>query len=178
MLYPLSWRDCPFVWEQDGPGIPAMAQVGSSAMHARRWQLNDRLYGAAHIQHDYVPGTPVFDHIHYFTDGVSLLPVRWRWRLWHAKGHDQAAFDFDGAPTTVEVDSVPGGKYRHMIPETGAITIPGLEPDSFVLGVIDRITNGATDNADKVFAWCSDIHHQITIAGTTNRQPPFYTESP
>ncbi len=22
MHYPLSWRDCPFVWEQDGPGSP------------------------------------------------------------------------------------------------------------------------------------------------------------
>lgn len=175
MLYPLSWRDCPFVWEQDGPGIPAMVQVGSSAMKLRRWQIGDRMYGSAHVQHDYVPGSQVYTHIHWIADGVSLLPVRWRWRFWHAKGHDQQAFDFDGPPTTIEAEQVSGGKYQHMITESVGFTIPGLEPDSFVVGVIDRITNGGTDNADKIFAWCSDMHHPVTVVGTAERKPPFYT---
>lgn len=174
-VYVNSWRDCPFVLDQDAPNVPAMALVSAlSGYHERRWQIGDRMFGRAHIQHDYVPGTAIYLHMHWLSTGVSLLPVAWEWAIWHAKGHNQAAFDLDTPGTVIAAQEVSGGRYQHMITESAPITIAGLEPDSYVLARIRRIANGGTDNADPIFAWHSDIHHEVSVQGTKNRAPPFY----
>lgn len=174
-VYVLAWTDLIFDWEQDSPNVPALGPCGAGGWHARKWGVGDRMFGSAHIDHRYAPGTQVHLHMHWTSDGADVTnPVRWRWTIWGAKGHDQAAFSLGSAGAVFEAEQVSGGKFRHMITETVAVTIAGLEPDFYLLAKIERIANGGTESANGIFAWRSDIHHQVDVQGSKNRQPPFY----
>lgn len=140
------------------------------------FQLNDHLWVAWHVQHDYVAGSDVFFHVHWLSDGADVThAVAWQFTYFHAKGHNQAAFALGGAGTVVTASQVSGGQYRHMITETAAVTISGLEPDSVIQCEVKRVANGGVDSADNIFGFQSDLHYEADVIGTPNRTPPFYT---
>ncbi len=159
-----------------GPSIPVLTAVGSGVIRHPAWAINDQLWTDWHIQHDYAIGTDVLMHMHWHTGGTSILDVTWEFTFYHAQGNNQANFAFAGAGTVVTASQAAHGTaFRHMITETAAITIPGLEPDSMLCTRIRRITNGGVDNADTVFGFQADLHYQANSIGTKNRVPNFYT---
>ena len=158
-----------------GPSIPVLTAVGSGVIRHPAWAINDQLWTDWHIQHDYTPGTDVHMHMHWHTSGTSTAIVTWEFTFYHAKGNNQGNFDFDGAGTVITCqEAAHGTAYRHMITETAAITVAGLEPDSMLCTRIRRITNGGVDNADTIFGFQADLHYQATSIGTKNRFVPFY----
>jgi len=50
-----------------------------------------------------------------------------------------------------------------------------LEVDSIVMARMTRVTNGAIDNADAIFALMSDVHYRSNGSPTRNKAPNFYT---
>jgi hypothetical protein len=173
-----EWRDLitPLRTPTSGPSIPVLTAVGSGVIRHPVWAINDQLWTDWHIQHDYALGTDVLMHMHWYTSGTSVAVVRWEFTFYHAKGNNQANFDFGGAGVVVtSQEAAHGTAYRHMITEAGPITITGLEPDSMLCTRIRRVTNGGVDNADTVFGFQADLHYQATSIGTKNRFAPFYT---
>lgn len=173
-----EWRDLIIALRTpvSGPSIPVLTAVGSGVIRHPAWAINDQLWTDWHIQHDYAPGTDVFMHMHWHTSGTSTAIVKWEFTFYHAKGNNQGNFAFAGAGTVATCqEAAHGTAFRHMITETAAITVSGLEPDSILATRIRRVTNGGTDNADTIFGFQTDLHYQALSIGTKNRTPNFYT---
>lgn len=172
------WRDLvmPLIPPNAGGTIPTVTQIGTSGISMPLWQINDQMWVAWHMQHDYALSTPVYFHVHWLVDGVSTNTVKWEFNYYHAKGHNQAAFPLGGAGTIITAEQAASGTaFKHMITETSGVTITALEPDSVILARIRRITNGGTDNPNNVFGFMTDLHYQANTPGTKNRSPNFYT---
>src|SRR5512147_3014592 len=97
------WRDLlvPLVPPASGLSIPTVTQIGGSVISMPLWAINDQMWVAWHVQHDYVLGTDVYFHVHWLADGTNAQTVKWQFSYFHAKGHDQAAFGLGGAATVI-----------------------------------------------------------------------------
>lgn len=159
-----------------GGSNPVLSQVGTSAFWADKFAVNNETWFAYHILHDTVPGSAIYPHVHWLSDGVSVATVRWEFQIVVAKGHQQGAFNIL-APTTITVTQAPTGvAYTHMIAE---IPAPGfssadIEVDSIVWIRVRRVTNGGVDNANGIFMLLSDLHYQSNGSPTKNKSPNFY----
>jgi hypothetical protein len=129
------------------------------------------------MPHDYVPGTDIYFHAHWSnaTASPSTNPVVWAFEYIAAKGFNQAAFPASSTVTVQQNGS--GTQYQHMIAETAAVTISGLEVDSLVMVRIfrDPATYVADTNPNDVFLLQADIHYQSTNVATKQKSPDFYT---
>ena len=82
---------------------------------------------------------------------------------------------FPTTATTVTVEQTQSTTaYQHMIAESAAVTIPGLEVDGLVILKVTRIAPAGTDVSGDVFVPCVDIHYQSTNMATKNKAPSFY----
>lgn len=157
-----------------GANNPPWTQIGSSALYAFNFELNDECWMCYHVPHDYVPGTDVNLHVHWLPDGTNANSVKWQWDYVYARGYDQQAFNI-ASPTTITVEtSSPEAQYQHMISESTNQTISNMEVDGLIYTRIKRITNGGTDNTDNIFVLTADLHYQSTGIPTVNRNYPFY----
>ena len=169
------WHDITSEVKARGVGAtdPAWAQIGATAFYAYDFAINDQVWMAFHIPHDYVKGTDIYIHAHWLPDGTNAQPVKWQFIYSYAHGHNQAAYNLTG--TTVSATQAVGGtQYQHYVTETAAITIAGMEPDGILMVNVKRVTNGATENTDEIFLMTCDIHYQSSDTGTKNRAPNFY----
>lgn len=127
-----------------------------------------------HIRHDIKPGSLVYPHVHWSTNGTNTAVVKWELTYSFAKGHNQEAFP---ASTSVYVQNAGlGTAWSHMVSEvgetTGAFTAP--EVDSLVMMRLKRVTNGGTENTDRCYGLTVDLHYQKDRLGTPQRAPNFY----
>lgn len=156
-----------------GATDPAWTQIGSSPFSAYAFAVDDVAWINYHVPHDYVPGTDIYIHTHWIPSGTDTNPVKWEWTYMYADGHNQANFNVTGTSVTAE-ESPPGTAYRHMVTESSAITISGMEVDGIISVRLKRLTNGATENTDTIFVLTADIHYQSSGLPTPNRAPNFY----
>ena len=49
-----------------------------------------------------------------------------------------------------------------------------VEPDELILVTLRRVTNGGTNNTDKVYALTVDFHYEADREVTPNKAPNFY----
>lgn len=166
---------------------PTFTQIGSTSFRFYRFALNKGVWFNFHIPHDYVPGTAIHFHVHWFVDD-SASPasgaVTWQWTYAYAKGFDQEAFDFSLANSplttanTVTATQNTGVPFQHMVAETAGITIPGLtEPDGIICTYLQRVSNGTSplnELSSNPFMITSDVHYQSTNIGTNQKAPGFY----
>ena len=112
--------------------------------------------------------------------GTDANSVKWQFDWTYSKGFDQGAFDVAaGNVTTAEEAVSTPTAYQHMVTESPAVTITGLdEPDGIIYCNITRVTNGATDNADSIWMLTSDVHYRSTNSATLgkNPNPGFYVK--
>lgn len=154
---------------------PSYESFGPSGLRRElAFQVGDYAFSRAmHVTHDIKVGGKALVHVHWSTSGTSLEPVRWEFQISRAIGHNQAYFS---AETSLFVQqSSNGGAWRHMIAE---VTLPEAltltEPDELLLVTLRRVSNGATDNPDNVFALLVDFHYEADRDTTPNRAPGFY----
>lgn len=152
---------------------PDWSQIDATPFYGYKFAIGDKVFMMFHIPHDYVPGTDIYLHTHWIPNGTDTNSVKWQYTYSFAKGHNQAAFNLTGTTVTAE-QAGPGTQYQHMVTETSAITISGLEVDGLLTVVVERITNGGTDNTDDIFMFTSDVHYQSSGLPTANRAPNFY----
>ncbi len=131
---------------------------------------------AFHVNHDVKVGGKAYLHVHWSTDGTDTNSVKWELQVSRALGHDQA---FYGAATSYFVEAQPNqvssGAWRHYISEVSdedALTL--TEPDEVILVTLRRVSNGATDNTDKVYGLTVDFHYEADRSATLNKAPDFY----
>lgn len=172
---PNGWRD---LVGQIGPGTGAsMLQVGGSDFQAFQFDIGEFFFNFYHINHDYKLGSPIYLHVHWLTDGTSVEPVGWKFQYVYAKGHNQQNYDFgSGGGTEVTLlDTPQGTPFRHLLTEmVTPISNSDFEPDGILWVKITRVTNGAIDNTDQVFALTADCHYQTDSIASKNRKPNFY----
>jgi hypothetical protein len=159
-----------------GAGNPTFATI-TGAFSGFKFALNDAVWATYHIGHDFKPSSGIYFHVHWLPDGTNVNSVKWQWTYAIAKGHDQSAFPL-GSPTVVTAEQTihnPAAAYRHYITEISSpVTSSELEPDTLIMVQLKRITNGATDNTDNIFALFADVHYQSDRVATLNRAPNFY----
>ena len=174
--HPVIWKDylAPLNSGKANPSAsPAWSAFGPTGTSSQwNFDIGDSLQLAFHINHDIKPGSLMYLHVHWTTNGTQTNTAKWRLSYTCAKGHDQANFPAD---TVLDLTQAAAGTaWRHMITEdTTGITAP--EVDSLMIVRIERITNGGTDLTDQVFGLFVDIHYQADTIGTINKAPDFYT---
>jgi len=148
-------------------------------------------YNEFHIQHDYLPGSDIYIHIHWSqivvdSGGTAGAPgtAEWFFEVSYAKGHQQAAFI---APITTSVTQAASGtQYMHNIaevqlsaasPSAAQLDSDDIEVDGLVL--VRTYRNGGTGNDtlnQNPFVHYVDLHYQASLQhfGTKNKAPDFY----
>lgn len=174
-----GWRDILGQVRQRGVGAndPSWSPIGGSVFSGWQFGLSDEIWVEYHIPHDYVPDTDIHFHAHWLSDGTDTTnTVKWEWSYIYADGFGQEAF-VPGTPTTVTAEQVSAGQYYHMVTETAAVTIAGIQVDGMIYVRCRRITNGATDNANGIYLLTTDVHYQSNNMATKNKapSPDFYT---
>jgi len=151
---------------RDGLYLPAFVGTGV---------LVKDVYTSIHIEHDYLPGTKLYPHIHW--SHIIAVPsgdVKWTIEYSVAKGHSVGAYP---ASTTISKVQTAGAQYTHHIAEVSdddAIPSDNVEPDSVV---IMRISRDPADVADtfenNAYLIAVDIHYQSKILYTNEKVSPF-----
>jgi hypothetical protein len=128
---------------------------------------------AFHINHDIKINGKAYIHVHWSSDGADVAPVKWEFQVSRALGHQQAYFTSESSMFVQQ--AAYGGAWRHMVAEVSigdALTL--TEPDELILVTLRRVTNGAVDNTDQIFALTVDIHYESDRDTTPNKSPNFY----
>ena len=156
-----------------GSGRPSFLQIGSTGVYAWSFTIGDDQFYVWHLPHDYVPDTDIYFHVHWFGSQTAGGFARWQFDYMYASGYNTDAY---GSATTVYVQEQQSTTaWQHMISETTAVTIAGLEVDGVIIARVDRIAAvGETDVSGDVFAPIVDIHYQSTNLATPNKVPNFY----
>ena len=125
-----------------------------------------------HIQHDYVPGSLVYPHIHWQNNGVNTGVVRWGVEFSVAKGHGQEAFN---GTTTVYLEQAADGTHQVTEFSDAQAFNTSIEPDSVVCVRVFRDGAHANDTcSDSVFGLFVDLHYMAYRLATPNKAPSFY----
>jgi len=146
-----------------------------------QFSVDDHVFGAYHLPHDYVPNSNIFVHVHWSTNAVSSntsgLPT-FEIEATHSKGFGQMQFSNN---VTVTVSNTYINSYTHMVSEvqlsapSGAgslLVTEDLQTDGLILIRTKLLTNTMSVNP---FVHHVDIHYQTTNVGTKNKSPNFYT---
>lgn len=160
---------------------PTTQNFGPDAVPLRRelaFDVNDYVYlQPFHVNHDIVPNNcQAFLHVHWSTNGTNTQPVRWEFLVSRALGHNQANF---GPLQSIIVTGTPHGTaWRHYVTEVTDLddVLILTEPDELINVTLRRITNGGTNNTDRVFGLTVDLHYQTDRRATPQKAPNFYAE--
>jgi hypothetical protein len=151
---------------RDGLYLPAFTGVGIQANY---------VYCAIHIQHDYMPGTPLYPHVHW--SHINAAPsgdVKWNFEYSVSKGHSVGTF---GASTTVSKVQTAAAQYTHHIAEVAdgdVIPATNVEADSVVLIRLFRDpSDGADTFADDAYLVAIDLHYKSQMCLTNEKASPF-----
>lgn len=151
---------------QGAPGGPTV--VNSGPYKAYTFVAGDSINVAFHIPHNIKPGSKMYPHIHWTTNGTNTGAQVWRVHHQIAKGHNQEAFP---TATTIDLPSAAasGIAWQHMITEcTDEQAIDAPEPDTLMLMSIELETKGSSDT---VFGLYADLHFEIDRFGTPRKNP-------
>ena len=168
------WRDLTtdIVSKGSGTGAPTWTTGVNGSFGAYAFAINDNVDMCFHMDHDYHPGSSIYFHTHWTSNGTNTSTVVWQFTYTIAKGHNQSVFATGTTITATQAGQ--GTAWRHMVTETAAVSSTELEPDTIIWVNVKRITNGGTDNTDTIYLLTSDIHYQASYLGTKNKVPNFY----
>lgn len=144
-------------------------------------------YFTYHIDHDHVPSSDIFLHVHWSHIGAFVTggTITIEYEISYAKGFNQAAFGASVGTTYAGVASTT--QYQHIIsevqisaasPDANQIDSDDLEPDGIIECRIKITSNDITVSEGGVpnpFIHEADIHYQSTGMGTKQKAPDFYT---
>lgn len=174
-----GWRDLIGDISVRGTGAsdPTYALYGATTLRGFSFSATvlQEVFIVYHVPHDWVPGTDIFFHAHW--SNAAAVPntgnVKWSFDYTFAKGFNQQAFP---AVTKVSVvQASPATRLQHMVAETAAVNIQGMEVDGLILVRAYRDAADVQDTCtDAVFLHTADIHYQSTNMATLNKAPSFY----
>lgn len=169
-----------------GPTDPSWATY-RGGIKAFQFTVNDEVWLAFHLPHDYVPGSDIHIHAHWSHIATTVTggSVTWGFEVTYSKGHNQAAF---AAPiTTTITQNASTTQYQHMIaevqlsavlPSAAQIDSDSIEVDGMILVRAYLSANNLTvsgGGTPEPFLHLVDIHYQSTGIGTKNKAPNFWS---
>ncbi len=183
-----GWRDLKGKVTQRNVGVskPTHA-VYRGGLYQYQFAAGKEEYFTYHIDHDHVPDSDIFLHIHWSHIGalVNGGTITIEYEISYAKGFNQGAFGVPVSTTFIGTASVV--QYQHIISEIqiSAVSPDGnqldsndLEPDGIIEARVKITSNDITVSGGGVpdpFIHEADIHYQSTNIGTKQKAPDFYT---
>ena len=170
-----GWRD--MTADLSGRGQGATAPTWASyrdGLSAQQFAKGDEVSVVFHPNHDIIPGTLYYPHIHWSTNSTtSSGVVVWCIELTQAEGFDTAAFP---ATSTIEMTYTftANKQYQHFITECSdaqAFTMPDV--DSLILMRVYRKNDAADTFAGNVFGHTVDLHYRSGKLFTKGKRPNF-----
>ena len=181
-----GWRDLKGKVTQRNTG-------GSKPTHATyrgglkqyQFAVGKEEYFTYHIDHDHLPDSDVFLHVHWshINGSVTGGSITLEYELAYAKGFNQGAFGVPVSSTYLGVASAV--QYQHIISEiqvsaaapnaASEIDSNDLEPDGIIEARVKILYNNMTGATPDPFIHEADIHYQSTSMGTKQKAPDFYT---
>lgn len=175
-----------------GAGTPATnANFGPTSISQQPvFNRGDSAVCRFHITHRIKPGSLVYPHVHWSTDGSNATAgvsdiVEWEidWQL--AKGHQQEEFtDQTQIVLTQSVynpnsggPTAPNAWHHYIVEASDLQAFEAPEVDSLI---IMRIRRGSTSDTytnagnGHVFGLYVDLHYQLDRIGTPQKAPDFY----
>lgn len=128
-----------------------------------------------HIDHDYLPNSGMFFHIHWSPSSNAIGTVRWGIEFTKAKGHSQEAF---GSTQIIYIEEAVNGQQDiHFVSEYTELFQGGdLEPDTIIKARVFRDGTHPNDTySDKVWGFMCDLHYQADRETTPQKAPNFYS---
>jgi len=182
------WEDmlAPLSNSQPRGTAPTLSVFGATSITQQyEFSRGDGVQVGFHVPHDVKPGSKMYPHVHWSTDGTAATSgvsdvVEWVIDYEYAKGHQQESFGNAGQIILTQsvYNSVTGSgpsptAWHHYITEASdaqALTMP--EVDSLILMKISRGSSSDTYtnlNGGHVFALFVDIHYQKDRLGTPGK---------
>ncbi len=183
-----GWRDLKGKVVQRNTGVskPTHA-LYRDTLRQYQFAAGKEEYFTYHIDHDHVPDSDIFLHVHWshIGDDVSGGTVTFEYEISYAKGFNQTAFSapvsttFPGTASTAQYQHITTEvQISAVSPDGNQIDSNDLEPDGIIETRIKVTSNDITVNAGGVpdpFIHEVDIHYQSTGMGTKQKAPDFYT---
>lgn len=173
-----GWRDITgdIVVRGIGANDPTFATLvgGIRAFSFSATTMNE-CFATWHVPHDMVPGSQLHFHTHFANPAAAPNTgnILWKFEYSFAKGFNQAAFS--STVTVPVLIAGSGTQLQHMIAETPALTLSGLEVDSLILCRVYRDAADPLDTCtDAVSLLTTDVHYQSTNMSTKGKAAPFY----
>ena len=178
-----GWHDllsATTVDRDNASSMPTFA-VFRGAIKKYQFDVNDESFHNFHLPHDYLPGSPLYIHVHWTHNSGAVVGghVDWTFEVTYAKGYSQQTFPITKS-LTVRQNAVLT-PYTHQIAET-QLSIAGgsatqldsneLETDGLIL-VRTSLTANTTGAAP--FMMFCDLHYQSTNLPTLNRNFNFWS---
>lgn len=177
-----------------GATKPTLA-VHNSPVRAWQFSNGNEAYLSYHFDHDYVPGTDIFIHVHWSQNSTTATggTLDFKYFAEYAKAHNQVSGStFTMTPITATFSSIDindGGsglnqRQQHLteVIISGASATAALfdrddfEPDGVIELTFEMDANNLTNSGSVLdpFIHFVDIHYQTTgLIGTKAKAPPF-----
>jgi len=156
-----------------GATAPTWAEI-RNGMYGYQFGKGDEMWITFHPNHDVIPGTLYYPHIHWTTNSTTATgAVVWGFDIMQAEGFDTDDFP---APSNIEQTYTfsSNKQYRHLITEASdaqALVMP--EVDSLILCRVYRKNDAADTFAGNVFGLTLDIHYRSGKFATLGKRPDF-----
>ena len=182
-----TWRDLKGkVTQRNIGGSKPTHAIYRDTLRQFQFAAGKEEYFTYHIDHDHVPDSDIFLHVHWSHagDDVSGGTITIEYEISYTKGFNQGAFGASVSTTFTGTASTT--QYQHILseiqvsaasPSANQIDSNDLEPDGIIEARIKITSNDITVNAGGVpdpFIHEVDIHYQSTSVGTKERDPDFY----
>ena len=182
-----TWRDLKGkVTQRNIGGSKPTHAIYRGTLRQFQFAAGKEEYFTYHIDHDHVPDSDIFLHVHWSHagDDVSGGTITIEYEISYTKGFNQGAFGASVSTTFTGTASTT--QYQHILseiqvsaasPSANQIDSNDLEPDGIIEARIKITSNDITVNAGGVpdpFIHEVDIHYQSTSVGTKERDPDFY----
>lgn len=176
-------RDTDLLWDDNTAdmragtvksGAPVLTDINGGPSQAYVFAVGDSVNLSFHIKHDIKPGSLIYPHIHWTTDGTNTGTLTWRISYQYSAGHARGTFT---TASTMDLTATASGTaWTHEITEASdsqAFVTP--EVDSLILvNVKLQSASGFGTPADDIFGLYADLHYQKNALGTKLKSPPFY----
>lgn len=170
-----GWKD--MTADLSGRGVGATAPVWASyrdGISQQRFDKGDEVSIIFHPNHDVIPGTLFYPHIHWSTNSTTATgTVVWCIEYTMAEGFDQEAFP---ATTTIEMTYTftENKQYQHFITECSDVQAPTMpDVDSIILMRVYRKDDAADTFLGNVFGHTVDLHYRSGKFATKGKRPDF-----
>jgi hypothetical protein len=161
----------PLLTSKIGAAAPTLANFAGATVKQYTFAVNDIVYGASELVHDYKEDSDIEAHIHWANNGTEGSAKYVKWQLDYTISNASAAFSTTPTSLTVEVEIPASTADRyHFVSQLGSdITGTGLDIGAYIVWSLKRITATGTAPAANPFGLAVGFHIEKDTCGSRTR---------